>query len=67
MKEAVFISKVRLRGNLNGSLFNFEGPGGTSGRRGKLLFFLDGEAESFQRRCRKEDSGSNIQHPKSKI
>ena len=60
MKEAVFISKVRLRGNLNGSLFNFEGPGGTSGRRGKLLFFLDGEAESFQRGCREKDSRSNI-------
>ena len=26
MKQAVLTSKVRLRGNLNGSLFNFEGP-----------------------------------------
>ena len=40
MKEAVFISKVRLRGNLNGSLFNFEGPGGDfrEERETSLLF-----------------------------
>ena len=68
MKEAVFISKVRLRGNLNGSLFNFEGPGGTSGRRGKLLFFLDGEAEASREDAGKRiaDQISNIRHPTSK-
>ena len=40
MKQAVLTSKVRLRGNLNGSLFNFEGPGGDfrEERETSLLF-----------------------------
>ena len=40
MKHSLLISKVRLRGNLNGSLFNFEGPGGDfrEERETSLLF-----------------------------
>ena len=41
---------------------------GTSGRRGKLLFFLDGEAEASREDAGKRiaDQTSNIQSPKSK-
>ena len=39
MKHSLLTSKVRLRGNLNGSLFNFEGPGGTSNKGSIALLF----------------------------
>jgi hypothetical protein len=69
MKDSLLTSKVRLRGNLNGSLFNFEGPvkrcQTSDSERGKKEGILGtskmvGEAESFQRGCREKDRRSNI-------